>query len=369
MNTRIKKLAHNLIHYSVRLQKRERLLIEIIGQETYPLAKKLIEEAYEIGAYPYLKISDSSLNRALLKGVTEEQLAFNEKLLLEQMQGMDAYISIRATNNIAEFSDVPVEKMQLQNKIYANVLDQRVNHSKWVILRYPNASMAQLANMSTEAFEDFYFKVCTLDYSKMSEAMNALIKRLNTTNIVHIISPNTDLTFSIKDIPSVKCAGECNIPDGEVYTAPIKASVNGTITYNTPSLYQGYIFENVSFTFKNGKIIDATSNNSKKLNEILDTDDGARFIGEFGIGINPYISNPMKDILFDEKISGSIHFTPGACYDDAPNGNGSNIHWDLILMQDIEHGGGQIYFDNILIRENGLFIPEDLQCLNPENLI
>lgn len=368
MDSRINKLAHNLVHYSTKLKRKEKILIEITGKETYPLVKKIIEEVYAIEAYPYLKISDPLLSRTMLMGATEEQLLFNEKLLLEQMQGMDAYISIRASDNIAEFSDVPTEKIILQNKIYSKVLDQRVNHSKWVILRYPNGSMAQLANMSTEAFEDFYFDVCNLDYQKMSQAMDVLVRYLNQTDQVHIVAPGTDLTFSIKDIPSIKCAGECNIPDGEVYTAPEKNSINGTITYNTPSLYQGFVFEDVSFTFENGKIIQATSNDTERLNNILDTDEGARYIGEFGIGLNPYIQNPMKDILFDEKISGSIHFTPGACYDDAPNGNKSDVHWDLILMQDINHGGGEIYFDDRLIRKDGLFVPTELQCLNPEYL-
>ena len=222
--------------------------------------------------------------------------------------------------------------------------------------------------MSSRAFEDFYYDVCNLDYAKMSAAMDALVARLARTDSVHIIGPGTDLRFSIKGIPAVKCAGECNIPDGEVYTAPVRESVNGIITYNTPSLYQGTVFEHVSFTFERGKIVQATANETEKLNAILDADEGARYIGELGIGVNPYITKPMKDILFDEKISGSIHFTPGSCYEDAPNGNDSTIHWDLVLIQTPEYGGGEIYFDDELIRKDGLFVPEDLQCLNPDAL-
>jgi aminopeptidase len=228
--------------------------------------------------------------------------------------------------------------------------------------------MAQQASMSTDAFEEFYFSVCNLDYSKMDKAMDALAARLNKADKVRIIAKDTDISFSIKGIGSKKCSGHCNIPDGEIYTAPVKNSINGKITYNTPSVENGFKFENVSFTFKDGKIVDATANDTAKLNAILDTDDGARYIGEFAFGVNPYIVKPMGDILFDEKISGSIHFTPGSCYDDCYNGNVSAIHWDLVQIQTKEYGGGEIYLDGELIRKDGLFVPSDLTCLNPENL-
>lgn len=369
MDPRNRQLAYGLINYSTRLQKGERILIDINGVDAYPLAEALIEEAYKVGGYPYLHLADATLNRALMMSASEEQLTFNADLLLRQMKGMDAYIAVRAGDNISELSDVPKEQLKLQSKIYDDVLNERVNNSKWVVLRYPNGSMAQLANMSTHAFEDFYYKVCNLDYGKMSLAMNALVELLQKTDKVHIIGPGTDLKFSIKDIPAIKCAGECNIPDGEVYTAPVRESVNGTITYNVPSLYQGTVYENVQLTFENGKIIQATANETAKLNTVFDADEGARYVGEFGIGVNPYIKQPMKDILFDEKISGSIHFTPGSCYEDAPNGNDSTIHWDLVLIQTEEYGGGEIYFDDILVRKNGRFVPEALQCLNPEQLV
>ena len=222
--------------------------------------------------------------------------------------------------------------------------------------------------MSTDAFEDYYFNVCNLDYSKMSKAMDKLVDLMNKTDKVRLTAKDTDLTFSIKDIPAIKCAGEMNIPDGEVYTAPVKDSINGTITYNTPSLKDGFTYENIKLTFKDGKIIEATANDTEKINKIFDMDEGARYVGEFAIGVNPYILNPMKDTLFDEKIAGSIHFTPGCCYDDAYNGNQSALHWDLVLIQRPEYGGGEIYFDDVLIRKDGLFVIDELKCLNPENL-
>jgi aminopeptidase len=235
-------------------------------------------------------------------------------------------------------------------------------------MRYPNASMAQLANMSTSKFEDFYFNVCNLDYAKMSLAMDPLQQLMNRIDRVRIVSPGTDISFSIKDIGSVKCCGKRNIPDGEVYTAPVRNSVNGIITYNTPSVHAGITFENISFRFENGKIVEASSNDSQRINEVLDTDEGARYIGEFSIGFNPHILKPMKDTLFDEKIDGSLHFTPGQAYEQADNGNRSAVHWDLVLIQRPEYGGGEIYFDDVLIRKDGRFVIPELEGLNPEHL-
>jgi aminopeptidase len=228
--------------------------------------------------------------------------------------------------------------------------------------------MAQLAETSQEKFEDFYFEVCNLNYAKMSGAMGPLVELMQNTDHVRLVSPGTDLTFSIKGIGVVKCDGTRNIPDGEVYTAPVRESVNGTIRYNTPSLHEGFVYNGISFTFKNGKIIKATAASFEdKLNQILDTDENARYVGEFSLGLNPFVLHPMKDTLFDEKIRGSIHLTPGSCYDEAPNGNISAIHWDLVLIQRKDYGGGELYFDNKLVRKDGIFTDPKLEQAFSEN--
>ncbi|OOM76767.1 aminopeptidase [Clostridium sp. BL-8] len=363
------KLASNLINYSCELREGEKVLIEANGVET-PLIKELIKEAYKANAIPFVSIKDNELERELLMNASKGQLDLRAKYEALRMKDMDAYIGVRASNNSSELSDVPEEKMNLYNRYFKAPVhsDIRVPNTKWCVLRYPNYSMAQSADMSTEAFEEFYFNVCNLDYSKMSKAMDSLVELMNKTDKVRLVAPGTDLTFSIKDIPAIKCDGKANIPDGEVYTAPVKNSINGTLAYNTPSAYNGFTFTDIKFEFKDGKIINATANNSKRLNEILNTDDGARYVGEFAIGVNPYILHPMKDTLFDEKIAGSIHFTPGASYDEAPNGNSSAIHWDLVLIQRADYGGGEIYFDDVLIRKDGIFVIDELKVLNPENL-
>lgn len=368
MDLRVKQLADVLVNYSCNVQKNEKVLINYEGECCKPLVKQLIKNIYARGGMPYVEMRDSSVTREILLGATEEQMDFLNEYQLMQMKGMDCYIAIRAGSNTSELSDVPSDKLNMYYRKTQPVLDYRVNETKWVVLRYPNESMAQLAGTSLESFEDFYFEVCTLDYAKMSKAMDSLVELMNRTDRVHIKGPGTDLTFSIKDIPAIKCAGEMNIPDGEVYTAPVRESMNGVISYNTPSEEQGFTYENIRFEIKDGKIIKAAANDDERINQLLDTDEGARYFGEFAIGVNPYILNPMKDTLFDEKIAGSFHLTPGMAYEDAPNGNTSAVHWDLVMIQRPEYGGGEIYFDDVLIRKDGLFTLPELMCLNPENL-
>ncbi|MEN6461024.1 MAG: aminopeptidase [Syntrophomonas sp.] len=369
VDKRIRRLAENLINYSCAVQPGEKVLIETIGLEL-PLVRELVNEVYRAGGMAFVTIKDRGVDRAILMRASEEQIKMTASYEAMRMKDMNAYIGIRSGSNSAELSDVPADKMEMYQKyffgeVHSNI---RVPHTKWVVLRYPSDSMAQLAGMSTEAFEDYYFQVCNLDYNKMSLAMTPLVELMNRTDKVRITGPETDLTFSIQGISARKCDGKRNIPDGEIFTAPVKDSVNGYISYNTPAVYQGVTYENIRLEFKEGKIVKATANDSVRINKIFNTDEGARYVGEFALGVNPYITTPIKDTLFDEKISGSIHFTPGNCYEECSNGNNSAIHWDLVYIQTPEHGGGEIYFDDVLIRKNGLFTLNGLNGLNPENL-
>jgi len=368
MDSRIQKLAKTLVNYSTEIRHGERVLVSYEGEPAKPLILELIRGIYAAGGIPYAEARDSQVQREILLGATEPQAAYHNEIELARMKGMDAFIAVRAGDNASELSDVPAEKMNLWNRVLRPVLDYRVNHTKWVVLRYPNESMAQLAGMSLEKFENFYFDVCNLDYGKMSDAMDALVSKMNATDRVHLVGPGTDLTFSIKDIPAIKCSGEKNIPDGEVYTAPVRDSVSGRISYNTPSEELGFTYENIVFEIENGKIVKATANDDERINALLDTDENARYFGEFAIGVNPFILHPMKDTLFDEKIAGSFHFTPGNAYEDAFNGNISAVHWDLVCIQRADYGGGEIWLDGELVRKDGIFVAPELECLNPENL-
>lgn len=369
MDQKIRKLAKTVVAYSISIEPGENVLIHCTGQSPAGLVRAVIDEVYSAGGHPFVKWEDSRTNREILLGASREQMQQQADMDLEQMKRMQAYVGIRGSDNVNEMSDVPAETMKLYMEIMRPVTDYRVHNTKWVVMRYPNASMAQLASCSQDTFENFYFKVCTLDYGRMSRAMDRLVDLMNHTDQVHLKAHGTDLTFSIKDIPAIKCDGKFNLPDGEVFTAPVRNSVNGKITFNCPAVYNGVTYEHIMLIFSEGRIVNATANDTDRLNQVLDTDEGARYVGEFAIGVNPYILKPMKDTLFDEKIMGSIHFTPGQCYEEASNGNDSAIHWDLVLIQTPEYGGGEIYFDGVLIRKDGRFVHPDLEDLNPENLM
>lgn len=369
VDPRMNKLADVLVGYSCKVAPGERVLIDT-SDIPCEMVSVLVKRVVEAGGLPFVQMRCSRATRTLYLNATKEQMEIQAKHDLELMKDMQCYIALRGGKNITELSDVPDSQMQMIQAVTRPVLDYRVDHTKWVVLRWPTPSMAQLAGMSTEAFEDFYFDVCTLDYEKMSRAEDPLKERMERTDKVHIVGPlDTDITFSIKGIPAIKCVGDRNIPDGELFTAPVRDSVNGVMHFNAGTIYNGKPFDDIRLVFRDGKIVEATGSDTKALNVVLDSDEGARYIGEFSLGFNPYIKRTMRDILFDEKIAGSIHFTPGRAYEEADNGNRSKIHWDMVLIQSPEFGGGEIYFDDELIRKDGRFVPEYLSGLNPENLI
>ncbi len=364
---RYTKLAKLLVNYSTQIKKGDRALLDMIDVPD-EFSIELIRAVRAAGGLPFIEARHTRLTREILFNINEEQAGQIRDIEMFRMKKMQAYIAIRGSANASENSDVPSNRMQLYSKTIRPVQDYRVNKTRWCVLRWPTPSMAQAAGMSTEAFEDLYFNVCTMDYAKMARAMVPLERRMKRADKVRLKAPGTDLAFSIKGIGAKMCKGDRNIPDGEVFSCPVKTSVNGTIQFNTPTIYAGTKFENVCLGFKDGKVVSGSANNTKRLNEILDTDAGARYVGEFSLGFNPYILSPMCDILFDEKIAGSLHFTPGQAYEECDNGNRSAVHWDMVLIQRKEWGGGEVWFDGELIRKDGVFLPADLKGLNPASL-
>lgn len=368
LDPRVQRLAELLIDHSCEIQPGEKVLIEAFDLPDPSLVCCLVEIARARGGIPAVSWKSNAVNRSLLHHGNEDTFALQGDIESHAMQQMDAYIGIRGAANSNELADVPGPQMQLyQEHCWQKVhLALRVPKTKWVVLRYPTPSMAQSAQRSTDDFEDFYFRVCTADYPRMAENQKPLMRRMEDANRVRLVARDTDLSFSIEGIPVVASHGRRNIPDGEIYTSPVRDSVNGVITYNTKSLYQGVVFDCIRFEFKDGKIVDASCSNGQtdRLNEILDTDEGARYIGEWSMGLNNEIREPMLDTLFDEKIGGSLHLTPGNAYETADNGNRSKVHWDIVLIQTAEYGGGEIWFDDELLRKDGFFVPDDLQPLN-----
>lgn len=364
------QLADTLVSYSCSLQPGEKVLIEAIDVP-HAFTRELVRLAAAAGALPLVTLKSQQIWRALQLAGSDEQMQLIGDLEARRMRAMDAYIGVRGAENVSEWTDVPGDKMDLyEAKVWKKAhIEIRVPQTKWCVLRWPNPAMAQLAQMSSEGFEDFYFSVCNIDYAKMSKAMRPLQELMEATDRVRLVAPGTDLAFSIRGIPAVLCDGHRNIPDGEVFTAPVRDSIEGSIQYNTPTLYQGVTHENVRFEFRGGKIVAASSSQPEHLEKVLDTDDGSRYIGEFSLGFHPRIHTPMKDILFDEKIAGSIHLTPGQAYKEAWNGNQSQIHWDLILRMDPAAGGGEVWFDDRLVRKDGQFVLDELTGLNPDRLV
>lgn len=364
VNEKIEKLSKKIVEYSLKLKEGEKVLITS-DLKVKPLILKLIEDITRVGAVASIRFTDAEVNALLANTTVEKRLELLRKQGMEDVENFDAFITIRYTTNDYENKEVDSDKTRKISEALQESSHIRTNERKWVLLNYPSRLDAYKAGMKSSTYFDYAMDVMNLDYDDLKMRLLPLKELMEKTDQVRIVAPNTDLTFSIKGIPIIPCLGTCNLPDGEMYTAPIKNSVNGQITYNTRSPYQGEVYQNVCLKFENGKIIEATCDgNNEKLNEIFATDEGARYVGEFSLGLNPLILNPMGDILFDEKIIGSIHFTPGACYTDASNGNDSKIHWDLVLIQRKEYGGGEIYFDDVLIRKDGLFVLPELKHLN-----
>jgi len=368
---RFARLAELLVRHSTRVVPGDRVLIEATHVPARMLTA-LVKAVSAAGGVPVVDVKDPSITRQLLLSGSleqlEERMRFLGALELHRMEAMQAYISLRGALNVTELSDVPPERMAMFEKHWQKPvhLERRVKHTRWVVLRWPNPSMAQQANMSTEAFEDFYFQVCLADYAAMEKAAQPLVRWMEKTDRVRILGPGTDLSFSIRGVGVVSCHGRRNIPDGECFTAPVRDSVNGVIQFNTPTLFRGIPMDKIRLVFKEGRVVEASSSDTTALERILDSDEGARYIGEFALGFNPYIRQAMRDTLFDEKIRGSLHLALGQCYEQAENQNRSTVHWDNVLLQE---GGGEVWFDEVLLRKDGLFLPEDLHGLNPEALM
>ncbi len=365
-------LADILVGHSLKLKPEETVLIECFDLPDPSLPRLLVRKAAERGAKALVETRDMNLVRELVRNGTEASMRAWAEVDRFRMERVQAYLGLRGAWNISELSDVPPDKLDLYNSLYQKPVhfEQRITKTRWCVLRMPSPSMAQQAGMSTEAFEAFYFDVCTLDYARLADAMKPLVAQMEAAKEVHIQGPDTDLRFSIAGIPVVSCAGEMNIPDGEVFTAPVKDSVEGFIRFNTPTIYQGASFDGVRLEFSAGRIVkaDCSGGDEEKLRQILAADEGAGYIGEWSIGCHPRIMKPMRDILFDEKIAGSFHLTPGNAYDEADNGNRSKVHWDLVQIQRPDYGGGTISFDGEVIRVDGRFIVQDLEGLNPGQL-
>lgn len=365
MEDKIKKLANTIVNHSIKVKKGENVKILMETMNPLDLVKEIVKLINEKGANVDVEITSPDLQAQIGLGTTDKKIELLKEKEKFNVEHFDSFIRIFCNMGDYNTSIVNEDITTSIGNALKDYRDIRTNERKWVLLNYPSIIDSQKAKMNYDEFKDFSFKAMCYDYEQMARDLKPLKDLMEKTDKVRLTGEGTDITFSIKDIPAIPCSGEFNIPDGECFTAPVKDSVNGIIKYNTPSPYRGKVFHGVTLEFKDGKIINATCDeDDNDLNKIFDADEGARYVGEFSIGTNNEIKYPMGDILFDEKIFGSIHFTPGACYREAPNGNSSSIHWDMVLIQREDYGGGNIYFDDVLIRENGVFVIPELKHLN-----
>lgn len=364
-DARIEEMARTLVSYSTRVQSGDIVQIHASGAESLPLAKAVYAEALRAGArYVDIDFVHPDLTRQFFDLASDEQLAYFPEHRLRFMREVDVFIGIGAPDNAMTLARVDQQRLVDYQRLLHPIQEERVRNTRWVVTRFPTYGAAQDARMSLDEYEEFFFAACNLDWEVESRKQDRLKALLDEVNEIRIVASDTDLIFSVKGMEAVKCDGRFNIPDGEVFTAPVRDSVEGHIAFNVPSLYQGREFNGVRLGFEEGKIVSATAERDEEgLNRILDTDDGARYIGEFAIGVNPGIRSPMRNILFDEKIFGSIHLTPGACYDECDNGNQSAVHWDMVKLLE---GDGTIYFDGEPIQSEGRFVHPELTCLNPD---
>lgn len=361
---RIRQLAEVLVTYSTRVRKGDVVLINASGTDCLPLVKELYALCLARGAkYVEYSFQIPEIDRHFYNTATKSQLAFFPQHKLDFMKQVNVFISISGSPNSMVMAKANQKNMIAWSKVTRPIVDWRVKNTRWVITRFPTHGAAQEAKMSLEEYEEYLFAACCIDWEAESRKQDKLKRLMDKADRVRIKASDTDLSFSIKGLNGIKCDGRFNIPDGEVFTAPVRDSVEGHITYNCPTIYQGKEFNDIRLEFKKGRVVKATAPGmDEELNRILNTDEGARYIGEFAIGVNPNIREPMRNILFDEKIFGSIHFTPGQCYDECDNGNRSAVHWDMVKLL---NGDGEIWFDDLLIQKDGLFVHKDLVSLNP----
>lgn len=361
---RIRQMAEILVDYSTRVKKGDVVFISATGTEPVALVKEVYSLCLARGAkYVEYEFTIPDITLRFLNEASVRQASHFPEHKLRFMEDVDVYIGISGVDNTMALSNANQANFITHQKTMRPIFDRRVAHTRWVVTRFPTNGAAQDARMSLEEYEDYLFSSCCIDWRAESKKMEKLKRLMDRTEQVRIMASDTEISFSLRGMPAVKCDGRFNLPDGEVFSAPVRDSVNGHITYNCATHYQGREFNDIRLVFKDGKIVNATSPHmDDPLNAILDTDEGARFVGEFAVGVNPSIRKPMRNILFDEKIFGSIHLTPGSAYEDCDNGNRSAIHWDMVKLLS---GDGEIWFDGVLVQKDGVFVHKDLLGLNP----
>jgi len=351
MDKRWSQLGDLLVNYSMAVQPGEKVMIAFVELETYPLVHAVYQACILAGAFPQVQFLSEELNRLVLKHGSPDQIGWVPEIEAYGMEWADVYLGLRGEHNLDVFWDIPAEKLSLLRKAMGKISTARWEKTRWCVLRVPNAALAHQAGVDEETITDMFFNACFLDWPTVSREWWRWAEVLNQGKHVRVVGKGTDLSFSIQGRTWDVADGHINMPDGEIATAPVESSVDGTIYFEFPGVLGGRLMPDINLSWKDGKLVEATSSTHQDfLRSVLDTDAGASLIGEFAIGTNPEVVHFCKDILIDEKIGGTIHIALGRAYPEVGGTNQSAIHWDIVKDMRQE---GEIYLDGELFFKNG----------------
>jgi len=365
MDDRIRKLAEVLLEYSLNIKKGEKLAI--VGDvTTFPLIKECYRGAIVRGALPQVMINSDELKEILLKRGSEEQVKYVPDHVKKLFQSVDVFLGLFGGPNTRMLTNVNPEKLKLSAQGFSEInklIFERVakNELRWCATMFPNQANAQEANMSISEYEDFVYGAGHIDkedpaieWKKIETKQEQICKFLDTKKHIRIISKDTDLNMLTEGRKWINCCGKVNFPDGEVFTGPVEDSMEGYIRFSFPGIYGGREIEDIQLTFKKGKVIKGSAVKGEELlKQLLETDEGARLVGEIAVGTNYNILRFTKHMLFDEKIGGTVHLALGRSIPESLGKNQSAIHWDMLC--DMKNGG-EIYADDALIYKDGHFL-------------
>ena len=352
LDLRARKLAQLAVRYSIKVKPKQKVVISGTSN-SIPFLTELYKEIILQGAFPIVKISLPNTNDFFFKYADKNQIEFFPQYWFDTIKQSQAYIGVFTEENTKELTSADSEKITKREKITNPISDYIVNgrpNIKRVTIAYPCLSHAIESEMSLTEWENFVYSSCLIDWKKFGKKLDKLNQRFEKSNSVHLLGENVDLKFSIKGKNSIADKGEENMPGGEIYMAPVRERLNGWIKFEYPAIYSGKEVTDIYLKFKDGKVIEFNaSKNLDLLKAVLETDENSSYVGEFGIGCNPKINKFTKNLLFDEKISGTIHLALGMAYKDNKGGNDSSVHWDIVK----DMSKASIILDKKIIQKNG----------------
>jgi aminopeptidase len=354
MDKRWKQLGDILVNYSAEIRRGERVMIAMGETASYPLVQAVYEAAVKAGAHVQVQFLCESLRHCLMKHGTPEQVGWLPELEAYGMEWADVYFGLRGAYNLHEHADIPSDVLAASQHIMGEISRLRWEKTRWCLVRVPNPALAQQAETDWETVLEMFFGACLIDWPARAKAWHAAARRLEQGSLLHIVGRDTDLSFSVAGGKWQVGAGKVNMPDGEIYTAPVNSTLDGHIYFEFPGVFGGRLVDGIRLSWKNGSLVEATSTtNQEYLREIIASDSGASLLGEFGFGVNTEINRFCKDILLDEKLGGTIHLALGRAYPECGGTNVSAIHWDIV--KDLRREG-VVELDGKPVFENGTLL-------------